>query len=204
MRKFILILGLIMLIVGAIILSYSFEQIRRLDALIKTDEWFVTHYSLKDEYGTFGEVTASSTFPAKFKHQLSPAVWGGFKASLTVELLQEATVIFRIDSNGGIIFSVDGSAIISMWYISRIYDHKEQVQLAPGVHKLELYWYGYGGEITFDMYVEGRDAAANLQWTGLGVFFIGVAITSVGFVLKRKTSVKIKTDSKLTGNSNFN
>lgn len=197
MHKLILIPGLIILIIGAIILGHGFERVRELDALIRADGWSVTHYGLIDEYGTFGEPVASSTLPVKFRHQLSPDVWGGFKAILTIELLREATVIFKIDSNGGIIFSVDGDTIISMWYISRIYDHEEQIQLTPGVHKLELYWYGYGGEIAFDMYIEGRDKAANLQFTGLGVFFIGVVITSVGFALKRKTSVKTKTNSKL-------
>lgn len=189
MHKLILILGLIILIVGAIVLSYGFERVRELDALIRADGWSATHYGLIDEYGTFGEPVASSTLPVKFRHQLSPDVWGGFKAILTIELPQEATVIFKIDSNGGIVFSIDGDKIIDMWHISRIYDRKEQVQLAPGSHNLELYWYGYGGEIAFDMYVEGRDEVANLQWAGLGILFIGIATTTVSFILKRKTLV---------------
>jgi len=186
MHKFSLIPGLIILIVGAITLSYGFEQTRELNSLIRADKWSVVHYNLRDEYGTFGEPVASSTFPAKFKHQLSPAVWGGFKAILTMELLREATVIFKIDSNGGIIFSVDGDRIIDMWYISRIFDRKERVRLASGVHNLELYWYGYGGEISFDMYVEGQDIVTSLQWAGLGILFIGLAVLTVSFILIRK------------------
>jgi len=190
MRKPVFVAGLAVIVVGVALVLYGIQYAGSLDALIQAGEWDVTWYSIQDEYGTWGEVIGSSRFPANFYYRpISYEDWFdhfGFRAKLTINLLEDSTVIFKAGSDDGIILSVDGSVVISSW-VTRGYAVDEyRMPLKAGTHELELWWYEWEGDqaASFEMHVEEWELATGIQTAGGGITFIGAVITVVGLVLK--------------------
>jgi hypothetical protein len=196
MRKSVFVPGLVVLIIGACLLGYGFKYAGDLDALIKASEWDVTWYRVIDSYGTWGDVIGRSTLPARFGR--TTIVYDdvseefGFKATMTIELLRDDTVVFQTGSDDGIMLYVDGELVVNSWVLrGYTLDSPVHIPLKAGTHVLELWYYQWHGasEASFDMHVEEYETARNLQTAGGGILFIGVIVTIVGFLLKPKVKI---------------
>lgn len=116
MHKRIFIVGLGILVVGAVLSAYNFKYASDVETNIKTGEWSVTWYNIEDEFGTWDEIIGSSTFPGRFAY--NPISYEerddafGFKATSTMELSQDANIIFKAGSDDGVMLFVDGNVLI--------------------------------------------------------------------------------------------
>ena len=121
MHKPVFRVGLVILVVGIILSAYSFNYANNMDNNLKTGEWSVTWYNIEDEFGTWGEIIGSSTFPGRFAY--NPLFYEeqddkfGFKATSTLTLSRDANIIFKIGSDDGIMLLIDDDVLLDSWVL---------------------------------------------------------------------------------------
>lgn len=188
----VLIPGLVVLIIGASLLAYGFIWKNNLAASIKAEGWDVTWYRVVDSYGTWGEVIGSSTLPPTFGRTIIIYEdWSeefGFRATMSIYLEKDETVVFQTGSDDGIMLYVDGELVVNSW-ILRGYtlDPPVKMYLSAGTHTLELWYYEWHGanEASFEMHVDDQwDVASTMQTVGGGILFIGAIVSIIGLILK--------------------
>jgi hypothetical protein len=141
--------GLILLIVGLSSSAYSFIYINNLESQIIVEKWSVTWYTIIDDLGTWGEVMGTALFPARFLY--NPISYEereeefGFKATSTLNLTQDTSIIFRVGSDDGVMFFVDEDLLIDSWRLRGFAIDEVNLQLSAGAHNLELWWYEWRG-----------------------------------------------------------
>jgi hypothetical protein len=197
MRRPILVVGLIILIAGAGLLGYGFKYAGDLEALIKAGEWDVTWYRVVDSHGTWGDVIGHSTLPARFERTTiayeDVSEEFGFRATMTIELLRDDTVVFQTGSDDGIMLYVDGELVVNDWVEKGYYTltNPVRIYLKAGIHTLELWYYSWHGpdEASFDMHVEAYEIARSVQMASGGVISIGVVMAVIGLILKPKVKI---------------
>jgi len=198
MRRPALTAGLAVLVVGIILLAYGSYYASSLGALIEAGEWNVTWYSIEDSYGRWGKIIGSSSFPKNFNYK--PLEYKGlrehfgFKATLHINLQQDATIIFRVGSDDGAILFVDGDVVINSWFLRAYTVDEYRLFLTVGQHELTLWYYQWepagageeGPAISFEMYVEGWELTATIQLVGAAICIVGGLIIVAGFFILRK------------------
>jgi hypothetical protein len=189
MRKSVFIPGLVVLVIGACLLGYGFKYAGDLDALIKTSEWDVTWYQVIDSYGTWGDVIGHSTLPARFGRTTiiyeDVSEEFGFRATMTIELLRDDTVVFQTGSDDGIMLLVDGGVVINGWRLRGYTIDEAEFKLSAGKHELKLKYYEWGGgqDASFDVKLADWRQAMSARTDGGGVGFLGGFLAALGAIL---------------------
>ncbi len=103
MRKGYVLIGLVVLIIGAIILNFGMQT----RVFASTGEWNVTYYTMTGN-NVWGEVIGSDKFPTEFDYDPLPLVRErseavGFKAVMDLEVLRDANFTFTVTVDDGVI-----------------------------------------------------------------------------------------------------
>jgi len=186
--------GLVILVLGAALLGYGFQSAA---TSVEVGQWEVTWYTMRDTYGTWGEVIETATFPANFNYDpLGPATRPepiGFKAVMEINVLQTTNVGFTIGGDdGSIALLIDGASFNDLYCPDPNTSESSETTLSAGRHLLEIQYYQVLVEddpaATFSMSVPAQESAAEIMTGGGALLFIGIVVTLLGFLLKTKPS----------------
>jgi len=193
MRKPILIPGLILIILGAVIISFGFQLSQQFS--IEAGEWQVTWYSMQNTYGVWGDVIATGRFPTIFSYD--PLEYSyrnepiGFKAFLEINVPRDVTIQFTIGGDDGdITLFLDGEVLLNLPCPDPNVQQSTEAYLTAGRHTLAIEYYQVliedDAAALFNMAIPEQQTAMGIMTGGGALVLLGVILTLIGFLLKPK------------------
>lgn len=193
MRKSILIPGLVLIILGAVIISFGLQLSSQYS--MEAGEWQVTWYSMQNTYGVWGDAIATGRFPTIFSYD--PLEYSyreepiGFKAFLEVNVPRDVTVQFTIGGDDGdITIFLDGDVLLNLPCPDPNVQQSIEAYLTAGRHTIEIEYYQVLVEddpaALFNMVISGQQEATSMMTGGGALIFIGIILALLGFLLKPK------------------
>jgi hypothetical protein len=190
-RRTVFFVGVIILVLGAILIAYGQISRGQIEGLATARDWAVTWYHVTDQFGGWGSSMGTDTFHPNF-HLTSVSYSGetlhlGFKATTTIDLMQDATITFVIGSDDGSLLYVDDRDVgLNMWVTQAYRTMSADVPLTSGTHKLEMQYYQWegGSEVSFELRLPGWQTSVNMMIGGGFLLVLGAIITIIGRVLK--------------------
>ncbi len=191
MRKSILIPGLVLIALGAVIISYGLQLSQQWD--IEAGEWQVTWYSMQNTYGVWGDVIATGRFPKTFSYD--PLEYSyreepiGFKALLEVNVPRDMMVQFTIGGDDGdITLFLDGDILLNLPCPDPNVQRSIEAYLSAGRHILEIEYYQVLVEddaaALFNMTIPRQQEVMGIAIGGGVLVFIGIILALLGFLMK--------------------
>jgi len=193
MRKFILIPGLVLIVLGAAVIGFGFQLSKQFG--VEAGEWQVTWYSMQNTYGVWGTVIATGRFPTIFSYD--PLEYSyrdepiGFKAFLEINVPRDMTIQFTIGGDDGdITLFLDGNILLNLPCPDPNVQQSTEAYLTAGRHTLEIEYYQVLVEddaaALFNMTIPEQQTATSIITGGGVLVFLGVILTLIGFLLKPK------------------
>lgn len=190
MRRNYIIIGLIVLTLGAIVLN-SGLQMRVIESM---GEWDVTYYTMIG-INEWGDAIGTDTFPSEFDYDPLPVSREreeaiGFRSSMDLDLLKGGDIEFTIVADDGVIvLVVDGETLEILIAPDPDDEVTSQVFLEAGSHNIQLRYFQIvpvledDPHAAFQITIQAEEQARLATEGGIAPIYAGVAVAFLGLRL---------------------